>query len=65
MKIKDVTGMNNIPLRAGTPFLYFKANQDARKYGETTAPITAIHHNYKVNKDLLELMPLSKRRTER
>ncbi len=61
MKVKDVTGMNNIPLRAGTPFLYFKANQDTRKYGESDGTYNedGYIYNYKDNKDLLELMPLS------
>jgi type II secretory pathway pseudopilin PulG len=61
MKVADVPGQNNTTLRAGTQFLYFKANQDTRAYGESdgTYKNTGYIYNYLDNKDLLNLMPLS------
>ena len=61
LKVKEVEGYDGKTLNAGTPFLYFKANQDTRKYGETdgTWRDDGYVYNWLDNKDLLELMPLS------
>jgi type II secretory pathway pseudopilin PulG len=57
MKVKEVPNPLGGTMRAGTPFLYYKANTDTKEFTKTNA--TGNIYNYLDNQDLLALAPLS------
>jgi type II secretory pathway pseudopilin PulG len=57
IRVKEVMGNNGYTMKAGTPYLYYRANTDSRKFNKKSA--TGNIYNYLDNQDLLALTPLS------